>query len=157
MKKLIPIVFLILLFLFVSCSQEPSYPTEPKPQKLSDPRFNGFFSYYESLEGWYESDGYWYESYTFDGTNKLSNYVKYWYWNGSSCSISGEFKGDHYDFDMEIEVNESKTMFRTRLWDNEYSTWSDWEKYEFLDNGTVLRIYPFPDDFPNYYRDFVRK
>ena len=117
-----------------------SLTIKPRPVSLSDPRFNGMFSYYESREGWSSSDGYWYESYTFDGTNKAINYTEYWYWSGYSWHYSGDYKGDYYLFEYEIEINSTKTALRHRLWDNEFSTWSEWKPYQFLDNGDTLVI-----------------
>lgn len=126
--------------------------TEP----IGDPRFNGDYSYYETKEGFYSNDGYDYESYSFDGTNLATYYTEYWYWNGSDWAMSGDYKGDHYIFRYEIEVNPTHTAFRQRLWNNRYSDWSDWMPYEFSDDGRVLRIWRFPSIFPDVYNEYTR-
>ena len=122
---------------------------EPWPKALDDERFNGEFrySYYYSL------DEYRYETYTFNGTNKVEDYVKYEYYDEySGWHYSGDYPGDHYYFLLEFDVDKTNGLFRKRLWNNEYDDWSDWEKYEFSDDGNLLRLY-LGD---SYYREFEK-
>jgi len=79
--------------------------------QLSDSRFNGTFN--GGAITW-----------IFNGTNK----VKY-------TSRSGE---NSYDFDYEIKLENGH--FWERLWNNEYSSWSDWGEYSFSNDGNTLKI-----------------
>lgn len=152
MKKILHLV-LAALFLAVLVGCSPT-SQQLQPQLLSDSRLDGNFSYYKSMEGMYDNDGYWFEYLTFNGTNQYTQYVKYWYWSGSRWVISGNSKGDHYYFVKEIEINTAKTQYRTRLWDNEYSSWSEWADYKFLNNGNTLRLYSPGTEF---YTDYSKK
>ena len=155
MKKYLLPCLLAIVFILSSCSPDAF---GPKPQPISDSRFNGSFSYYESKEGWTSNDGYRYESYTFDGTSKASYYSKYWYWSDySGWHISGDFKGDYYLWDYEIEVNDTHTAFRQRLWNNRYSSWSEWMPYEFSADGSELKICQFPSEFPDSYEYYTKR
>ena len=51
---------------------------------------------------------------------------------------------------MEIETKDNR-YFRSRLWDNSFDDWSDWQEYEFLEDGT-LRLY---DEFG--YDDYTKE
>ena len=152
-RHLLHSLIAIVLIISASCSSDIFGPdTEP----LGDLRLNGIFSFYESKEGWSSYDGYWYESYTFDGTNKASFYAKYWYWSNYSWHYSGDYPGDYYLFDYEIEVNDTHTAFRQKLWNNKYSTWSEWMPYEFSADGRELKICKFPSEFPDSYEYYTK-
>ena len=151
MKKVF-ILFVSLLVLFVSC--DPEQIATP----LDDSRFNGNYHHYEHWEdehGIEESTRsiFWH----FDGTNKARYYTKYWYWSDYSGWVhSGNYKGDPYMWDYEIEVNADHTAFRQRLWNNKYSEWSEWMPYEFSVDGSVLRICRFPSVSPDQYKEYSR-
>ena len=155
MKKYIISMIVISLVLF-SCSSNINSSNSAK--QLSDSRFNGNFVYFDS---WKDANGieenYEYDSYDFDGTNKFSEWYKYKrYSKLNGWSFSSNYPNfTHHDY--EIEINSSKTMFRTKFWDNKYDTWGDWQKYEFRDNGQTLRIYAFPDLYPNSYKDYTKE
>jgi hypothetical protein len=91
------------------------------PEKLSDQRFNGSFTY--DISGSVYGGGI--ATYKFDGTNYMSYHRFQYYASGSKSSYSG----------YEIEV--SNGLYRERLWENEYSSWSDWEDYHFDDEGDL--------------------
>ena len=149
MKKILLLICLVLSIILVSCSPENT-SKEPIPQKISDSRFNGNYSVYETREGFSNSDGYYYVSLSFDGTNQFSEYSKYLYWNGYQWIYSGDYIGDNFYFIEELEINSNKTEFRKRLWNNKYSTWTEWTKYEFLNGNNVLRIYSSSGSFTDY-------
>lgn len=153
MKKILLCITVILICL-CSCTLDIIGPT---PVRLSDSRFNGTFSYYRTMKGWSSNDGYWYEAYIFDGTNKATKYFEYWYRDGINWAISGNNKGDFYLFEYEIEINSTKTAFRERLWNNPYSSWSDWKPYLFSTAGSLLRIYSYPVVYPTTsYNDYTK-
>lgn len=133
------VLSIILLSLLASCSFFNGKPVE-------DSRFNGtFFNYYH----WEDSDGI--EETTrsymwvFDGTTKASQFV-----NLKSYRIGNGWTIIRDNFDMEIETKDNR-YFRSRLWDNSFDDWSDWQEYEFLEDGT-LRLY---DEFG--YDDYTKE
>lgn len=126
MKKII-IAFLC-VFGLASCSL---YHTTP----VADSRFNGDFFYYNH---WIASDG----------INETTTSIL-WYFDGSTKALQtfnhvsyNKLTGWHRSKDSlwyEIETKDDK-YFRSRLWDNDFDSWSEWEEYEFLEDGT-LRFY----------------
>lgn len=146
MKKLfnLLVVFLASMML-VGCAREA-------PVKLlEDTKFNGTFvysRYWEDDNGLEEVNEYY--SYDFDGTNECTYYYDYKnYRKLTGWSVGKDLR------DYKIEINDSKTYFR--LNDVFLEEWEDWKKYEFLDNGNTLRIWDFPEKFPDSYRDFYKK
>lgn len=115
----------------------------PLPSTITDSRLEGTFYYEKELPGRDPSDkGFYKSSYTFNGTNFARNYVEYYYFNHETWKweISGDYIGDYYKYNFEIEVNEAKTHFRERLWNSDLS-WGKWQEYKFIDND-ILRIWP---------------
>lgn len=138
MKRKILVFTTLIIFLFASCY----FPFSEKP--LGDSRFNGYFSYYRESGSPSDFDYYEFrETWSFDGTIKA-----YHSSSGESFTHSGY---DHWDFDFWYEIEVSNGKFRHKLWDNSIDEWSEWQKYEFLENGN-LRIY----EEDNTYKDFVK-
>ena len=151
MKKYFVFYFLILLA-FVGCSLQSE---SDSVVRLNDSRFNGDYSY---SKYWKDSDSIEetneYYSYDFNGTNKCTKWYKYHnYRKSSGWSSSSNYPSLTYE-ENEIEINDEKTHFRVKLWDNDYSSWGEWKKYEFLDNNRILRIWNYPDLFPDVYEDY---
>ena len=66
-------------------------------------------------------------------------YTKYSsYYIGSGWIYSGDYIGDYYSWYLEFEVKNGQ--YRERLWDNEFSDWSERETYMFSSDGTVLTL-----------------
>lgn len=149
MRTLIGYISTILILIcLVGCNSETSL--------LEDSRFNGHFVY---SNYWRDSDGIEeineYYSYTFDGTN-----ICWYYFNYEKYRKSTGWSKNKGDFDYLIELDDSKTHFRTRLCDYDgepYGEWSDWKKYEFVDGGNTLRIWDFPVKYPDSYNDYIKK
>lgn len=151
MKKHI-INFIVILLLLISCSSNINSSNSAK--QLSDSRFNGSFIYFDS---WKDINGidenYEYYSYDFDGTNKFSEWYKYKRYNKlDGWSYSSNYPNFN-QLDYEIEINSDKTMFRKRLWDNEYAKWNDWKRYEFIDDEQTLRIYESEISYKDYIKE----
>lgn len=143
MKKLfnLLVVFFVAMIL-VGCT------LEPKAQLLSDSRFNGEFvysNYWKDKDGIEEKNEYY--SYTFNGTNECTLY----YSVKNYSKLTGWTESKDYN-NYIIEIDDSKTHFKFCDYD-----WREWQKYEFLDNGNTLRIWEFPEKFPDSYRDFYKK
>ena len=139
-KRAIFILLFILVILFVSCDGS-LFTSIKQPTPIGDSRFNGTFTYY-----YYWIDSYGIEEdyertrYTLDGTNKVKYYTKYYYYSTSTGWLySGDYIGDSYTFDYEFEIKDGQ--YRYKLWDNEYSSWCDWEPYEFSSDGETLTLY----------------
>jgi hypothetical protein len=155
MKKLFNLLAVFLAsMMLIGCA------LEPKAQLLSDSRFNGEFvysNYWNDKDGIEEKNEYY--SYTFDGTSDCTLYYDY-----SNYDIDlGWSEGNDYNY-YKIEIDDSKTHFRLCLaaytgFDcyEPFGDWSDWKKYEFLDNGNTLRIWDFPEKYPDSYRDFYKE
>lgn len=128
----------------------------PAPSPITDSRLDGTFYHVQTMPGYSQNDGYYKSSYIFDGTNRAVNRIGYWFYdyNDWKWEISGKYKGDYYQYDYEIEVNEAKTHFREKLWNNSSASWGRWQKYEFLNNGKTLRIWPVS---PDKYFDYTRQ
>lgn len=160
MKKLLVVLTTVVSLLLAGCAVEtPDYKSEESVTLLEDSRFNGEFTYsyfWKGDDGIEEKNEYY--SYTFNGTNNCELY----------CSVENYSKtlGWHiiepYFTYYIIEIDESKTHFRLLLasYDtssykpNPYAEWGDWQKYEFLDGGNTLRIWQFPEKFPDFYEDY---
>ncbi len=138
------IILLMLVVSILSCSIDNPVSIgdiSNGPKALSDSRFNGDFTYFYY---WIDSNGIEeiteYTSFDFDGTTKAWYYSKYKrYSKVTGWSYSGEYKGDAYSWYCEFEVDNG--MYRTRLWDNSYSEWSEWENYSFSDDGLTLTLH----------------
>jgi len=113
------------------------------PTLLSDTKFNGYFSYsyyWEDSSGIEEKSEY--TSFDFDGSNKVFYYTKHSRYSITyGWSYSGDYPGDYYAWYLEFEILNG--MYRERLWDNPYSEWSNWERYEFSNNGNTLTLYNY--------------
>ncbi len=137
-KKIQLITLIFITILLSSCDLGLQIP-----KSLSDARFNGdyTYSYY-----WIASDGlnedYEYTSLDFDGSNKVFYYSSWYrYRTYSGWSYSGDYIGDAYSWYLEFEVQNGQ--YRTKLWNNSYSEWDNWENYEFRDNGNTLILYNY--------------
>ena len=127
MKRIL-LIFICFIIILTSCTL---YHTTP----VDDQRFNGNFFYYKNT---YNPNTFerntisilWY----FDGSNKALKTASY---KGYSETI-GFYYNDLQEW-FEIETKDNK-YFRERLWDNEFDDWSEWQEYEFLEDGT-LRFY----------------
>lgn len=138
------VIIVCVVFLLTACS------LNPKPTALSDSRFNGHFYYHYVKDGLESHDDYY--KYDFDGSNKVWHYYKYkWYSKTSGWHYSGDYIGDDVGYYLEFEVNDDHTMYRTKLWNNEYSSWSEWLMYEFLDESTLRLYYT-----ESLYRDYTK-
>ena len=137
-----------LLVVFVASMMLVGCALEPKAQLLSDSRFNGEFvysNYWKDKDGIEEKNEYY--SYTFNGTNECTLY----YSVKNYSKLTGWTESKDYN-NYIIEIDDSKTHFKFCDYD-----WREWQKYEFLDNGNTLRIWEFPEKFPDSYRDFYKK
>lgn len=137
-RKLLILILVGFVILLASCDGNI---LGKQPTTIGDPRLNGTFTYFYT---WKDSLGieeiYEYTSYTFNGTNKVSFYTKFYsYSKTTGWSYSGDYIGDHYSFEYEFEV--SGGMYRHKLWDNRYSSWYDWEPYSFSADGKTLTLY----------------
>lgn len=147
MKKIIFSLFITIIS-FIGCTLEEPM-VEDTVKRLNDQRFNGNFvySYY-----WTDDDGIEekneYYSYKFDGTSKCWYYYNYEYYYDNDI---GWLKGDHGDYHT-IETNEVKTHFRLSDYGN-----GEWKKYQFLDDGNTLRIWDYPNELPDLYKDYKKK
>lgn len=143
MKKLFNLLAVFLAsMMLIGCA------LEPKAQLLSDSRFNGEFvysNYWNDKDGIEEKNEYY--SYTFNGTNECTLY----YSVKNYSKLTGWTESKDYN-NYIIEIDDSKTHFKFCDYD-----WREWQKYEFLDNGNTLRIWEFPEKFPDSYRDFYKK
>lgn len=158
MKKLVCFITMILIVIgLVGCKVDTPSTTQKKA--LSDARFNGNFvysNYWKDSDGLEEKNEYY--SYTFDGTNDCTLYYSY----ENYYKSSGWLTGKDYNY-YKIEIDESKTYFRLCLATYNGSgyeplgTWDDWKKYEFLDGGNTLRIWDFPEKYPDSYEDYIKK
>ena len=136
-------IFLLITVCFSGCDLLNSF-YEPTPEKIDDTRFYGNFSYYTSL-GLYEGKNQeWYEAFNFKGTNKVYHFVKYSFHSNDGWVYSGDYDGDYSDSYLEFEI--MLGQYRYRLWDNEYSSWSFWENYEFRDSNTTLILHNYNYD-----------
>lgn len=113
---------------------------QQRPVALSDSRFNGTFSYFDQWEdSWGIEETYEYTSLDFEGTNKVFYYTVYYsYFNSTGWTYSGDYIGDHYAWYYEFQIQNG--LYRTRLWDNDYSDWRDWEPYSFSIDGNTLTL-----------------
>ncbi|AEV30873.1 hypothetical protein SpiGrapes_3126 [Sphaerochaeta pleomorpha str. Grapes] len=133
------IVMTLLFFVFIGCDDSlGGFASILNTEQLTDSRFNGNFTFFEH---WTDSYGinerYEYTSYNFDGTNKVHYYTKYYsYSTSSGWHYSGDYIGDYYSWDLEFEIQNGQ--YRTRLWNNKYSDWEEWEDYEFSGNTLTL-------------------
>jgi hypothetical protein len=114
-------MLIVIVSLLTGCQQLDHTGLVKMPEKLSDQRFNGKFSH--DTSGVVYGNGS--STYKFDGTNHAVHESFQYYASGSKLSY----------LDFEIEV--SNGQFRERLWDNNYSDWSDWEDYHFDEDGDL--------------------
>lgn len=138
-KSILYVFILISCILISSC--DSSIPVfEQQPETISDQRFNGTFTYFHQWEdSWGIEEEYEYTSLRFDGTNKCSYYTKYYsYYNSIGWLYSGDYIGDNYSWNFEIEIQNG--LYRIKLWDNEYDDWNDWETYTFSGDGKTLTL-----------------
>ena len=128
-------MFLVTLLLVTSCDYDSVFD-ENRDEKsdqvilsIDDPRLYGMFTYYTSWKTSY-SRKYISETYHFDGSNPVSYTYKSGYTSGY----------DTYKYNCEYEIEILNGKFRKRLYNNTYSTWSNWEVIYFNDNGNKLYI-----------------
>ena len=144
-----PIAFMLsaLTLMMAGCSLF-DFPMQPEP--LDDQRFQGSFTYASYGYDEYGLPDEEVVRYRFDGTSKAYYYHQYEWWGTTSgWHYSGDYPGDAYEFDFEFEVSDG--MYRHRLWDNEFSDWTEWEPYEFSDDGKTLTLHNHNNlDFVDY-------
>ena len=145
-RKITSLILICFTLLFLSCEMDGETAFSSiinSPTTLSDARFNGdfvYFYYWEDSSGIEENTQY--TSFSFDGTNKVFYYNYYKrYSKTSGWSYSGDYIGDHYSWYLEFEVRSGE--YRRKLWDNSFSEWSNWEKYEFSSDGKILTLFNY--------------
>ena len=141
MRKVLFFVLLVVVLLTVSCDIISTITSK----QLSDDRFNGEFSY---RYRWIASDGidetYISNSLTFDGTVMAHEYYKYYsYTRRDGWKYSGNYIGDYY-YDQ-IEINVDDGIYKYRFWGSD-GDWLDQYPYTFNSDGSELT-------FHNYYYD----
>jgi hypothetical protein len=143
-NKFLTVSFIAILCL-ISIGCDPAIDVadaiiQQRPVALSDSRFNGTFSYFDQWEdSWGIEETYEYTSLDFEGTNKVFYYTEYYsYFNSTGWTYSGDYIGDHYAWYLEFQVQNG--FYRTKLWDNDYSDWGDWEPYSFSSDGNTLTL-----------------
>jgi hypothetical protein len=116
-------LFIVVFFCFsiLGCQQLDLTGLRKEPEKLSDQRFNGKFSYDTSGSVYGRGSS----TYKFDGTTYAVHERFQYYASGSQLSY------------LSYEIEVSNGQFRERLWDNEYSSWSSWKDYHFDEDGDL--------------------
>jgi hypothetical protein len=116
-----PVIILLIIFVLMGCKIDLTGFVR-FPDKLSDQRFNGEFSYDISASVYGNGTA----AYIFDGTN-YAMYRRFHYYSfGSNLSTIG----------YEIEISNGR--YRDRPWESEYlKTWGDWVDYHFDDEGDL--------------------
>jgi K+-transporting ATPase c subunit len=115
------VIILSIIFVLVGCEIDLTGFVR-FPDKLSDQRFNGKFSY--DISGSVYGSGI--ATYKFDGTNYAVHERFQYYAHGSNLSTTG----------YEIEISNGR--YRERIWENDFSkTWGNWSEYHFDDEGDL--------------------
>jgi hypothetical protein len=105
----------------MGCQQLDFTDLRREPERLSDQRFNGNFSHDMSSVMY----GHGSHTYQFNGTTYAVHESFQYYASGSKLSY------------LSYEIAVSNNQFRKRLWENEYSSWSEWEDYHFDAEGDL--------------------